>query len=122
MVEVDEVGQDGIGTDAQMVPMLPCADIDEIATFWTALGLRVAYRQVRPNPYVVVQRGGIDLHYYGMPGHDPEQSHSTCGVVVSDTEPLHELFARGFRERFGRVPQSGFPRMTRPRRRANNAG
>nr|WP_281497113.1 hypothetical protein [Ornithinimicrobium sp. F0845] len=102
--------------------MLPCADIDEIGQFWTALGLRVTYRQLRPNPYVVLGLGGIDLHYYGMPGHDPEQSHSTCGIVVSDTEPLHALFAKGFRESYGTVPQSGAPRMTRPRRRANNAG
>lgn len=108
--------------DAQMLPMLPCADIDELAEFWTALGLRVTYRQVRPNPYLVVERNALCLHYYGMPGHEPEASHSTCGLVVSDTEPLHELFAEGFRSRFGRVPLSGTPRMTRPRRRANNAG
>ena len=105
-----------------MVPMLPCADIDELAEFWTALGLQVTYRQVRPNPYLVVERNALLLHYYGMPGHEPDNSHSTCGVVVSDTEPLHELFAEGFRARFGRVPQTGTPRMTRPRRRANNAG
>lgn len=105
-----------------MIPMLPCADIDEVAEFWTALGLRVTYRQTRPNPYVCLGLGRIDLHYYGMPGHDPDQSHSTCGLVVSDTGPLHELFAAGFRSRFGRVPQQGAPRMTRPRPRANNAG
>jgi len=127
MAEVgeDPVGEDprsDVSQDATMIPMLPCADIDEVAEFWTLLGLRVAYRQVRPNPYVVVQQGGIDLHYYGMEGHDPEQSHSTCGLVVTDTEPLHEQFAEGFRARFGKVPQSGTPRMTRPRRRANNAG
>lgn len=108
--------------DAHMIPMLPCVDIDEIARFWTALGMRVTYRQTRPNPYVALGLGGIDLHYYGMPGHEPEQSHSTCGIVVSDTEPLHAQFAGGFRSAFGTIPQSGAPRMTRPRRRANNAG
>lgn len=121
----DTVGRDAtdtVGRDATMVPMLPCADIDEIAEFWTALGLRVTYRQVRPNPYVALERHRITLNYYGMEGHDPETSHSTCGLVVADTEPLHELFAAGFRARAGTVPQSGAPRMTRPRRRANNAG
>ena len=80
---------------AQMVPMLPCGDIDEMAEFWTALGLAVTYRQVRPNPYVALGRNGIDLHYYGMAGIDPEQSHSTCAIVVPDTAPLYALFSRG---------------------------
>lgn len=68
-----------------MVPMLPCGDIDEMAAFWTALGLKVTYRQRRPNPYLALGRNAIDLHYYGMADVDPEQSHSTCAIVVSDT-------------------------------------
>lgn len=105
-----------------MVPMLPCGDIDEMAAFWTALGLSVTHRQVRPNPYLALHRNGIDLHYYGLAGHDPAQSHSTCAIVVPDTGPLHESFVQGLRERYGRVPLQGLPRITRPRRRANNAG
>jgi hypothetical protein len=111
---------------AHMVPMLPCgdaeADLDEIVEFWEALGLRVTYRQRRPNPYVALGRGGLDLHYYGMPGWDPGLSHSTCAVVVADTAPVYERFAAGLRGRYGRLPLSGTPRITRPRRRANNAG
>jgi len=105
-----------------MIPMLPCADIDEMESFWHALGLATTYRQLRPNPYVALQLGGIALHYFGMEGVDPDQSYSTCAIVVGDTEPLHELFAAGLRARYGRVPVAGAPRMTRPRRRANNAG
>ena len=105
-----------------MVPMLPCRDIDEMAEFWTALGLAVTYRQVRPNPYLALQRNGIDLHYYGMDLHDPEQSHSSCAIVVPDTAPLYELFVQGLRDRYDRVPLKGLPRITRPRHRANNAG
>ena len=102
--------------------MLPCGDIDEMASFWTSLGLAVTYRQVRPNPYLALRRNGIDLHYYGMDGIDPEQSYSTCGIVVADTAPLYDLFVQGLRDRFGKVPLTGQPRITRPRRRANNAG
>ncbi|MFJ3405206.1 hypothetical protein [Promicromonospora sp. NPDC090134] len=113
---------DAVAAAAFMVPMLPCGDIDEMADFWTGLGLTVTYRQRRPNPYVALELGGIALHYYGMPDWDPELSHSTCAVAVPDTEPLHALFAAGLRERYGRVPVTGLPRITRPRRRANNAG
>lgn len=105
-----------------MVPMLPCGDIDEMAAFWTALGLKVTYRQLRPNPYLALGRNAIDLHYYGMADVDPEQSHSTCAIVVSDTAPLYELFSQGLRDRYGRIPINGQPRITRPRQRANNAG
>lgn len=106
---------------AHMIPMLPCGDVDEMADFWTVLGLRVTYRQLRPNPYVALGLGGIDLHYFGLPGHEPENSWSTCGIVVPDTGPLYELFATGLRARYGRLPVSGLPRITRPRARANNA-
>jgi len=111
---------------AIMVPLLPCggdeADLDELVAFWTALGLEVTYRQRRPNPIVAFGRGGLQLQYYGMPGWDPEQSHSTCVVAVPDTEPVYEAFAAGLRALFGRLPLSGAPRVTRPRKRANNAG
>jgi catechol 2,3-dioxygenase-like lactoylglutathione lyase family enzyme len=105
-----------------MVPMLPCADIDDMATFWTSLGLDVTYRQVRPNPYLALRRNAIELHYYGMDGVNPDQSHSTCSIVVPDTAPLYELFVGGLRARYGHVPIRGLPRITRPRQRANNAG
>ena len=108
--------------DARMVPMLPCRNIDEMADFWTSLGLTVTYRQVRPNPYLALRRNAIDLHYYAMDDVDPEQSYSTCAIVVSDTAPLHELFVDGMRARYGRAPLNGIPRMSRPRLRANNAG
>jgi hypothetical protein len=105
---------------AHMVPLLPCADVDEMAEFWTALGLERTYRQLRPNPYVALSVGGVDLHYYGMPTWDPEASHSTCAVVVADTGPVHARFTQGLRALYGSVPVSGTPRITRPRRRANN--
>ena len=113
---------DDVAATAVMIPLLPCGDVDAMAEFWTALGLEVIYRQLRPNPYVAVKRGGIEMHYYGMPEWQPDASHSTCSVVVADTAPVYEVFADGLRGLYGRLPVSGAPRVTRPRRRANNAG
>jgi hypothetical protein len=78
---------------ARMVSMLPCADIDEMAAFWTSHGLAVAYRQLRPNPYLALKRNATDLHYYGLDHVDPEQSHSTCVVAVPDTAPPEDRHA-----------------------------
>ncbi|MFE6970573.1 hypothetical protein [Isoptericola sp. NPDC057653] len=111
---------------ASMVPLLPCggdeSDLDALVEFWTALGLETTYRQRRPNPFVAFGRGGIQVQYYGMPGWDPEQSHSSCVLVVPDTQPVHDAFAAGLRTLLGRLPLAGVPRITRPRRRANNGG
>ncbi|GLY48829.1 hypothetical protein Lesp01_24850 [Lentzea sp. NBRC 102530] len=99
------------------IPLLPCVDIDEMASFYEMLGFSVTYRQTRPNPYVCVRREDLNLHFYGMPGHVPEESHSTCVVIVEDTGPLFEAFAAGMRERHGKLLVAGIPRMTRPRLR-----
>ncbi len=122
MTETSSPAFDAATASAFMIPMLPCDDVEAMAEVWTALGLEVTYRQLRPNPFIALERGGIALQYYGMPGWDPEQSHSTCGIVVADTRPVYERFAVGLRDLFGKVPVSGAPRLTRPRERANNGG
>ncbi|SFR22577.1 hypothetical protein SAMN04488564_106250 [Lentzea waywayandensis] len=99
------------------IPLLPCQDIDEIASFYEMLGFSITYRQTRPNPYVCVRREDINLHFYGMDGHVPEQSHSTCVIIVEDTGPLFEDFAARMRAVHGKLLISGIPRMTRPRLR-----
>ncbi|MBB5789712.1 VOC family protein [Jiangella mangrovi] len=101
------------------IPLLPCASIDEIRDFYLPLGFEVAYYQQRPNPVVALRRGDLDLQYFGMDGFKPEESYSSCLVLVDDTEPLFEAFAAGLRSSFGKLPMSGFPRITRPRRRKN---
>ncbi|MDX8032795.1 hypothetical protein SK803_21475 [Lentzea sp. BCCO 10_0856] len=99
------------------IPLLPCKSIDEIASFYEMLGFSLTYRQTRPNPYVALKREDINLHFYGMDGHVPEQSHSTCLIIVQDTGPLFEAFAAGMRAVHGKMLISGIPRMTRPRLR-----
>ena len=102
--------------------MLPCADIEPIADLFVALGFTVTYRQTRPNPYLALEGHGFPLHYYGMKGHRAEDSHSTCGVVVADTEPLFQAFAAGLTAHCGKLPLTGLPRITRPRPRKNAGG
>ncbi|MCC9145168.1 MULTISPECIES: hypothetical protein [unclassified Arthrobacter] len=106
----------------QVIPMLPCTDIDEMSAFFSALGFQIRYRQTKPNPYVAVEGYGFPLHYYGLEGHRAEESHSTCGILVADTGSLFEAFAAGLKTAYGRLPVSGYPRITRPRPRANADG
>ncbi len=101
------------------VPLLPCAAIDDIVDFMVPLGFAVTYRQLRPNPYLVVRREDLELHYFGIEGFAAEDSYGSCLVMVEDTEPLYEAFSTGLRATYGRLPLSGIPRITRPRRRKN---
>ena len=109
-------------TGERMIPLLPCASIDEIADFAGALRFTVTYRQVRPNPYLALRREDIELHYFGIEGFRPEDSYGTCLVITPDPRGLFDAFADGLRVRYGRLPLAGFPRITRPRRRKNADG
>jgi hypothetical protein len=105
-----------------VIPGLPCRDLDDVLPFYTALGFEVTYRQQRPNPYAAVRRGGIELHFFAVAEFNPADSMGSVVVLVPDTATLHEAFAAGLRAGFGKVPVSGIPRMTRPRRRQGTAG
>jgi catechol 2,3-dioxygenase-like lactoylglutathione lyase family enzyme len=104
------------------VPALPCRSIDEVEAFYAALGFARTYRQVRPNPYLALQREDIALHFFGMPEFDPQDSYGTCLVFVPDIGGLFQTFAEGMRSTYGKLLVSGIPRMTRPRKRKNAAG
>jgi hypothetical protein len=104
------------------VPLLPCGSIDVIADFYRVLGFRSTYRQLRPNPYVALQREDLHLHFFEIPDFVPENSYGSCLVLVPDVEELHGAFAKGMRAEYGKVLVSGIPRMTRPRPKKNNDG
>ena len=100
-----------------MYPLLPCRDIDEAVTFYEALGFTRTYRQVRPNPHAVVERGELAVHLFGMDGFDPADSYGSVIITVPDPDALYAAFAAGLRAAYGRLPVAGIPRMVRPRKR-----
>ncbi|GAA4985668.1 bleomycin resistance protein [Actinopolymorpha pittospori] len=104
------------------VPLLPCASIDDMQTFYAALGFRRTYRQTRPDPYLAMSLDDIELHFFGMPDFEPANSYGSCILQVPDTATLHRAFSDGLRAAYGKVPLSGIPRMTRPRPRKNAEG
>jgi hypothetical protein len=108
--------------DERTVPLLPCASIDDMATFYAHLGFTTTYRQLRPNPYLALQREDLHLHFFGLPDFDPATSYGTCLVIVPDVGELHRAFAAGMRAGYGKVLVAGIPRMTRPRVRKNMDG
>lgn len=104
------------------IPILPCRDLDDVVPFYEALGFTVTHRQARPNPYLCVQRGGLDLHFFGVASFDPESSMGSAILQVADAGALFDEFAEGLRAWLGRLPLTGVPRITRPRRKQGTAG
>ncbi len=104
------------------VPLLPCASIDDIVTFYGILGFSTTYLQRKPYPCAGLQREDLHLQFFEIAGFDPEQSYGSCLVITSDIAELHRAFATGMRAAYGKVLVSGMPRMTRPRARKNADG
>jgi catechol 2,3-dioxygenase-like lactoylglutathione lyase family enzyme len=93
------------------IPILPCRSIDENLAFYRALGFAVTFQQQRPNPYAVVERGGITLHFFSMKAYDPAQSYSTCYISTTDVDALYDAFSNGLRATLGKLPTRGLPRI-----------
>lgn len=93
------------------IPILPCKSINDTLAFYVALGFEVTYRQERPNTFAIVARGGIELQFFVLKQLDPANSYSTCYVLVSDVDALHEAFTAGLRAATSRVPSRGIPRI-----------
>lgn len=94
-------------TGERTIPILPCRALDDVIPFYEAFGFEVAYRQARPNPYGVVRRDDLDLHFAAIDGFDPQTSYASAIVLVDDADELHRAFAEGLRAAYGRLPASG---------------
>lgn len=108
-------------TGERTYPMLPCADLDDALAFYTALGFTVSFQQRRPNPCAVVELDDIAIHLFAMDGFDPAASYGSAIITVAEPGARHEAFKAGLRERYGKVPIKGIPRLLPPRRKAGTA-
>ncbi|MEU8784469.1 VOC family protein [Streptomyces sp. NPDC048637] len=93
------------------IPVLPCRTIQPVLDFYSALGFEVIFQQKSPNPYAVVERGGIQLQFFGMKHYEPTESFSTCYVLADDVDGLYEAFRAGLKATYGKVPTRGLPRI-----------
>ncbi|MCF1593484.1 bleomycin resistance protein [Streptomyces muensis] len=97
--------------EEKTIPILPCRTIQPVLDFYAALGFKVTFQQKSPNPYAVVERGGIQLHFFGMKQYEPAESYSTCYIHTDDVDGLHEAFRGRLKAAYGRIPTRGLPRI-----------
>lgn len=97
------------------IPALPCVSLDDSLIFWEALGYIVTYKQKAPNPYAVIRYDDYELHLFGLKQLNPQDNFTICLIMTPEVEQLHRIFAERLRAALGRVPGSGFPRISRMR-------
>ena len=93
------------------IPLLPCRTIQPVVDFYTALGFETTFLQKSPYAYAVVERGAIQLQFYGMKQYEPTESHSGCYVLTDDVDTLYAAFRAGLKAAYGRIPTRGLPRV-----------
>lgn len=97
------------------IPILPCRTIQPVLDFYTALGFAVTFQQSSPNPYAVVELGGIQLHFFALRQYEPAESYSTCYIRTDDVDGLHSAFRARLKAAYGRIPTRGLPRIGSPK-------
>ncbi|NBE51260.1 bleomycin resistance protein [Streptomyces boluensis] len=93
------------------IPLLPCHAVEPLVEFYVALGFEVTFQQKSPYPYVVVERGDVELQFFGMKGFDPAASYGACYVLTEEVDALFETFRAGLKAVYGKVPGRGLPRI-----------
>ncbi|QDY78277.1 bleomycin resistance protein [Streptomyces qinzhouensis] len=95
------------------IPLLPCHSplMTDVVAFYEALGFTTTLRQTSPYAYAVVERGDIELQFFGLKEYDPAASHSGCYVLTDDVDGLHTAFRSGLKAAYGRIPSRGLPRI-----------
>lgn len=95
------------GTD-QAIPILASRDLDRTAAFYAALGFETVAQWPGADGYLIIARGGIELHFYVDPTLVPESNAPSCYLRVADVDAVHAAWLSAG------LPESGIPRLTRP--------
>jgi catechol 2,3-dioxygenase-like lactoylglutathione lyase family enzyme len=71
------------------VPILPSRDLDDTLRFYERLGFRNQRAPPDVWDYLIIGRGGIELHFFGMPEIDPLTTIAGCYLRVEDADALY---------------------------------
>jgi predicted enzyme related to lactoylglutathione lyase len=95
------------------IPVLKYIDVDATLTFWETLGFKITFRQDRPYKYAVIEHKGCQLHFYYNKNVDISTPANGCLIIVSDAKDVYQEFSSLLKNKTGRVPSSGLPRISR---------
>jgi catechol 2,3-dioxygenase-like lactoylglutathione lyase family enzyme len=71
------------------VPIMPSKNLRETLAFYERLGFENHGAPPEQWDYLIIERGGIELQFYGDPDVDPLSTASMCYVRVDDADAVH---------------------------------
>lgn len=74
------------------MPILPSRDLRETLDFYRVLGFENRGAPPEEWDYLIVGRGGLELHFYGDPDVDPLTTAASCYAFVDDAQALHDAW------------------------------
>jgi len=72
------------------VPILPSRDLNETLAFYVRLGFENRGAPPEQWDYLIIGRGGIELHFYRDARVDPLTTSASCYVRAQDAGALHD--------------------------------
>ena len=72
------------------VPILPSRDLGETLALLERLGFESRGAHWSEWNYLIVARGGIELHFFSHPEIDPLTTDAMCYLRVDDADALHD--------------------------------
>jgi catechol 2,3-dioxygenase-like lactoylglutathione lyase family enzyme len=76
------------------VPILPSRDLEGTLEFYSRLGFELQGAPIERYRYLIIGRGGIELHFWDAPNVDPLTTDASCYLRVDDADALHREWER----------------------------
>lgn len=76
------------------MPILPSRDLRETLAFYERLGFENRGAPPEEWNYLILARGGLELHFFSMPEVDPLTTSAMCYLRVADADVLHDEWSR----------------------------
>jgi hypothetical protein len=81
------------------VPVMPSKDLDATLSFYERLGFEKAGEAPSELNYLIVRRGGVQLHFYDDPDVDPLTTSFSCYVFTGTPMPSTTRGTRSDKDR-----------------------
>lgn len=99
---------------SQVIPILPAKNMREQCAFYEIIGFTVVKEYTAP-PYAVLGYEDITLHFWANKKQVPEENSICVFIQVDDVDYVNGLFTTNIKKATGKVPRSGFPRISKVR-------
>ncbi|HEY8960012.1 hypothetical protein [Chitinophaga sp.] len=110
-----KAGENKVEYQEKVIPIMGCPDIRAQVDFYKALGFEVLGLYTSPNPYAALKWQSIELHFYGSRKIVPSENPAICFLLVKDVDQVNRSFTEALKNRYGKIPRSGFPKITKVR-------